>query len=50
MYCIIASSAWSCHIVDKLWLILHVKYAGTHYYNRSKLNYTMSICYVDATF
>ena len=30
MYCIIvASSAWSHHIVDKWWLILQVKYAGT---------------------
>ena len=33
MYCIIvASSAWSRHIVDNIkewWLILHVKYAGT---------------------
>ena len=33
MYCIIvASSAWSRHIVENIkewWLILHVKYAGT---------------------
>ena len=33
MHCIIvASSAWSRHIVDNIkewWLILHVKYAGT---------------------
>ena len=35
MYCIIvASSAWSRHIVDNIkewWSILHVKYAGTRF-------------------